>query len=54
MNFSEITQAWQEYRNAYRMMKRRPEVLTYQYLTAKAHANLLMIQAQYFVEARPL
>lgn len=54
MSLGEISRSWIEYREVYRMMKRRPEVLTYQYLTAKAYGNLLMLQAQYRAEVKPL
>ena len=54
MSIAEISKAWIDYRNEFRMLTRFPKSTTYQRRTAKAYAHLVMVQAQYAVEIKPV
>lgn len=47
MELSEISRWWIAYREALRMAKARPEVLTYQFLAAKALMMVECASAEY-------
>ena len=50
MELSEITVWWMAYRKSLKLARENPEVEAYAYMAAKALAQVVACQAQYFSE----